>query len=280
MTWFIYLFFFILLLVPFIAIKPTRSRKAAMSPFTQTIIAHRGLFDNEGDAPENTLPAFKKAITGNYGIELDVQLSADHVPIVHHDFSLKRLAHSPEKIITKTAQELGTYPLCASTATIPTLQEVLDLVDGQVPLIIEIKNTDDNWRESASKVAALLDAYTGLYCVEAFDPRVIRWFKKNRPQVLRGILSTNFFKSKKEMSFFKKATATHLWTNFLIGPDFIAYNYRYKNQLFYWLCRKLYHPINAAWTVRDKETLHAVQDDFQIVICDTFLPDERSSLNH
>lgn len=268
----------LLMVLLLFAIRPNCQRQQEMCPFMRTIIAHRGLFDNTGDAPENSLPAFTKAIKGGYGIELDVQLTADQVPVVHHDFSLKRLCHQTTRIRSATAATLQQIPLAQSSATIPTLQEVLTLVDGQVPLVIEIKNNDDNWKESAKITAEILDDYDGSYCVEAFDPRVIWWFKKNRPAVLRGILSTNFFKSKKEMPYWKRLVATHLLTNFIIQPDFIAYHYADKNQLFYWLCRRLYRPINAAWTVRNEETLALVQKDFQIAICDSFLPDHLSLL--
>lgn len=106
---------------------PETGRKARMQAFERQYIAHRGFHDNRGECPENSLPAFERAIQMGYGIELDVQLTKDGVPVVFHDWDLKRAAGVDRKIRDCTFEELQSYRLFGSSQTIPAFETVLEL---------------------------------------------------------------------------------------------------------------------------------------------------------
>ena len=280
-------------------IAPNIGRQEKMKPFTETYIAHRGLFYNgdlTGDRnekktnesenpkgidgkeiiPENSLPAFKKAVAAGYGIELDVQTTSDGRLMVFHDETLKRMCGVNRKLYECTYEELQQYKLAGTEYKIPLFDEVLEVIDGRVPLIVEIKS-EGNWSRTTRMTAERLDSYNagsdkGAWCVESFHPLVLRWLKRNRPDVLRGQLSTNFFKSKLKRKWYEKLVLTNLMLNFLSRPDFIAYNYRYKNQPSFLLCRVLFKPVTAAWTVKSDKVLRKVREVFDVVIFDSFLP--------
>lgn len=118
---------------------PKVLNKPNLSGFMGRYYAHRGLHQDKNISPENSLAAFQLAVDNNYGIELDVNLTMDHVPIVFHDGDLKRVCGLDKKVNEMTFEELKSLRLYNSNERIPHLQEVLDLVDNQVPLIIELK---------------------------------------------------------------------------------------------------------------------------------------------
>ena len=121
-----------------LAIMPRMLHKPDTEPFKKVLYAHRGLFDNATNAPENSLAAFQKAVDAGYGIELDIQLTKDKIPVVFHDFTLDRVCGVKGKVCDFTYEELLKFPLSGSDQRIPKFSEVLSLVDGRVPLIVEI----------------------------------------------------------------------------------------------------------------------------------------------
>lgn len=249
-------------------------RLKRLKAFENRRIAHRGLHDNKTDAPENSLAAFAKAIQGGYGIELDVRLSKDGIPVVIHDATLRRVAGVNQKIAGLTFGEIRSYPLFQSEERVPSFQEALKLIDGKVPLVIEIKSGDDDEALCKSVIAELKD-YRGDYCIISFSPFVLRWFKKNAPDVLRGQLSMDFFdpwKQRKESCLVKFAQ-TNLMTNCISKPDFIAYEFKGAEKLPLIMSRKLFHAITAAWTIRNEEELKYADRYFDIVVFEGFLPD-------
>ena len=156
--------------------------------------AHRGLHDKP-TVPENSLAAFERAVLSGYGIELDIHLMSDGKLAVIHDSSLKRTAGADVNIEDLTANELVKYYLEGTAEQIPTLKQVLSLVDGKVPLLIELK-AQNNVKKLCAAATKELERYNGLWCMESFDPRCVLWFKKNRPDIIRGQLSQNFLKDK------------------------------------------------------------------------------------
>lgn len=150
-------------------IMPAMLGRPDMEPFKRWLYAHRGLHDNSSDAPENSLRAFKRAVEAGYGIELDIQLSKDKKPVVFHDFTLERICGRPGKVCDYTYEELRRFKLCDSDEGIPSFADVLKLVDGRVPLIVELKieHTDLSLCPIADK---LLRQYSGRYCIESFHP--------------------------------------------------------------------------------------------------------------
>lgn len=231
-----------------------RRRRESVLPFLRVPYAHRGLHGN--GVPENSLSAFRKAVDMGYGIELDVQLSADGEVMVFHDENLLRMTGCDASLYHKTAAELSVLRLSGSEEHIPTLAEVLSLVGGRVPLLVEVKS-DHGTVVVCEKTAALLDGYAGEYMIESFHPFAVNWFRKNRPAVVRGQLSAHLFKKgDRTPSMF---IAENLLLNFLSRPDFVAYDYHNKNRFSFALCRAVYRPYTLAWTVKDYEGLVAAK---------------------
>ncbi|MCD8118363.1 MAG: glycerophosphodiester phosphodiesterase [Lachnospiraceae bacterium] len=251
----------------FAAIMPRLANRP--EPMPKVYYAHRGLHDNGGDAPENTLAAFQKAVDAGYGIELDVQLARDGHVVVAHDMHLKRNCGIEKNICQATYGELQQYPVFGSDQRIPLFEDVLKLVDGRVPLIVEYKS-EFSVRELCRKTDALLQKYTGVYCIESFDPRVLLWYRANRPKICRGQLSFNYQKEKKyEPPYF---AMRHLLTDIFTAPDFIAYDCTDKKAVSLVLCRKLYRCPAFAWTVKSAEELKEVRPYFDYFIFEGFRP--------
>ena len=237
--------------------------------------AHRGLHDNDSDAPENTLAAFRLAVEKGYGIELDVQVTRDGRAVVVHDYNLKRICGVDKDIDAMTYEELKKYPIFHSRQTVPLFADVLRLVDGRVPLIVELKCK--NRKSLVCEMAdALLKNYKGVYCIESFNPAVLLWYRLNRPEVCRGQLSSNFPKHDGNKTLAHYAMR-HLLTNFLTAPDFIAYNCQDKKALSLNLCRAVFGCPAVAWTIKSQDELAACRDYFDYFIFEGFEPDQNGS---
>ena len=254
-----------------VLLAPNGKRGKLFADFEKQHVAHRGFFNNEGDAPENSLLAFELAVANSYGIELDVQLTSDQKLVVFHDDDLARMCGVDKKVEDCTFDELQQYCLAKSQQKIPLFTDALAVIGGKVPLIVEIKNSQ-RWQLTCQLTAQVLDGYAGVYCVESFSPLVVHWFKKNRPHVIRGQLSTNYFKDNARMPFFTKFVLTNLLFNGIAKPDFVAYNHKHKNQFSYKLLRKLYRVKNVAWTVKSQQELEDASDVFTCMIFDSFTP--------
>ncbi|MBQ7780170.1 MAG: glycerophosphodiester phosphodiesterase [Clostridia bacterium] len=241
----------------FFAICPANGRKVA--EFDGKLIAHRGL--HGGDIKENTRKAFEKAVELGYGIELDIQLSSDKVAVINHDYTLKRVFGVDKKVSELTARELRLIG-------VPTLKEVLDIIGGKVPLVAEIKGENANV-EVCEKAAELLDNYDGIYCVESFNPLHLRWFKKHRPKVIRGQLSTAFGKRDDKKGLISKLLR-YLLLNFLSRPHFIAYEHNYKN-LSLRLCSLLGAHM-VCWTIKSASDLNNSKKRYKTFIFEEFEP--------
>ena len=222
----------ILVLVYLFLIAPRIIGKPNRLPLYGVHYAHRGLFDNETYAPENSIAAIQKAVEAGYGIEFDVQLSKDNVPVVFHDASLKRMCGVEGKVWEYTIEELQKLKLGKSNETIPTFAHVLEIVDGRVPLIIEYKMDRVN-----TKVCelgnALLQKYEGVYCIESFHPLAVLWYRTHR-------------------------------------PDFIAYKHSDFRNLSRRICRAL-GALSVAWTVRSQEQYEKAKAHFDLFIFDSFM---------
>ena len=253
------------------AIRPRIRKRPNVKPFFGWYYAHRGFHDNESQAPENSMAAFKKAIEKRYGMEMDVQLTKDGIPVVFHDETLSRACGVDGKVRDYTYEELQQFSLFKSTERIPEFKEFLNLVDGQVPLIIEIK-IYENIQTVCSAVDEILCKYAGTYCIESFHPIAVKWYKEHRPEVVRGQLSSDFQKPDSKTPFAQKLVQ-YLITNFLCRPDFIAYNHRFKRNVSRQICKKLYQPLNVAWTVKSQEELDACRKDFDLFIFEGFTPE-------
>ena len=229
--------------------------------------AHRGLHDSAGKIPENSLTAFRRAAEYGYGAELDVHLSKDGRLVVMHDESLLRTAGADRKICDLTAQELSGYRLEGTDEPIPYLEQVLELFNGKTPLVIEIKTKGGNAGVLTQKVCDMLDNYPDVrYCIESFDPRVLFWLRRHRPEIVRGQLSCNFIKERNNLVLPLAFLLTNLLLNFLTLPHFVAYKLEDRNGLSFRLCRLIWGVQEVNWTITRQEDAKEAVADNRIVI--------------
>lgn len=234
--------------------------------------AHRGLHDLEHGVPENSLEAFRLAIEHGYGAELDVHLLADGGLGVMHDSNLHRTTGCDGKMEDLTTAQLEDYHLQGTEQTIPTLQQVLETVDGETPLIIELK-TAENADKLCETVCKLLDTYHGVFCLESFDPRCTIWLRKNRPDLIRGQLAENALHDKEsKIPWLLRFAMTYELSNFLGRPDFIAYDFKTRNNLSNFLCRKLWDIQGVSWTLRTQEEYDTAVEEGWLPIFEKIRP--------
>lgn len=275
-----------------ISIKPRLHGRPDYKPFFGHMYAHRGLHNMnpalqklknigqslgqniepiqnpEGNFPENSYAAIKRAADLGYGIEFDVHLTKDDIPVVFHDDTLNRICGVRGNLKDYTYEELQQFRLLGTDERIPSFADILKMVDGRVPLIIEYK-VEKNADRLCSICDRILSDYKGLYCIESFHPLAVRWYKKHRPNIVRGQLSEDFTKQKLSIPYF---LLSHLIGNCYASPDFIAYNCKHKNELSRNICRKLYKSLSVAWTVRSQEELEKVSRSFDLFIFEDFVP--------
>ena len=223
-------------------------------------VAHRGLHDKS--IKENTFPGFVAAAEHHYGVELDVHLSSDGVPVISHDPTLTRVFGIERAVSSLTREELADIG-------VPTLAEVLQVLDKEKPLVVEIKGENGD-TTVCQKTAEVLDGYDGCYCIESFNPLYVRWFKKHRPDVVRGQLSTHFGRDCGK-PFPLRFLLKNLFTNMLGRPHFIAYEHRYGSTAALRFCRLL-GAVTVAWTVKTKEEEIASSPYFSGIIFESYRP--------
>lgn len=221
---------------------PTRAGWLGNRPY-----AHRGL--HGAGRPENSLSAFEAAIGAGMGIECDVQKSADGDAMVFHDWELDRLTDETGDVATRSRAELQAITLAGSDHgdRIPHLAELLALVDGRVPLLVEIKSRRD--RRPAPLCRAVrhaLEGYHGPVAVMSFDPRVPKWFIRHAPHVVRGLVITE-----ENDRTVLGSLRRHAWL-WYAKPDFIAYDIRDLPSAFAASQRARGLPL-LTWTVRSPE---------------------------
>ena len=257
----------VLIIIYLLMVMPRMTNRADRTPFFGVHYAHRGLFDNKSDAPENSAAAFQKAVNAGYGIELDVQLSKDDKLVVFHDATLKRMCGVDGKVWDYTLAELQQMKLADSNETIPTFEEFLSIVDGKVPFILEFKLDRAQTRVCELANEALKN-YKGAYCIESFHPLALIWYRKNRPDVLRGQLCEEFFRNETYKGKILYMILPYLPFNFLTKPDFIAYNHLHANNIARRICRTL-GALSVTYTIKSVEEYERAKDKFDLFIFDS-----------
>lgn len=188
-------------------------------------IAHRGLHSQT--IPENSLAAFTAALDNQYAIELDVQVIADHEVIVFHDDNIQRMCGEDKPVASLVRQDLDSCLLKSDSQhreeKIPLLKEVFNLINGQVPLLIEIKR-QPHFRQANLYILNELNKYKGQFAIQSFDPMILGWFAKRAPNMIRGQLSSDF--RNEPLNPVTKYLLRNFKLNFISKPSFIAYDVR------------------------------------------------------
>ena len=226
-------------------------------------IAHRGLWGKE--IVENSLSAYKNAVKNAYPIEIDLYSSIDGEIFSFHDDSLKRMTNSDGFIYEKTAKELSNLKLIGCDQTIPTFNEVLELVDGKVPILIELKDQPN--KNYVKTVVERLKSYKGQFAIQSFNPLLIKKVKKLAPEFCRGILGT--VKYSKHLPKIKRHIVRKMSLNFLVKPDFISYSFEdlpIKNN------KNI--PL-ITWTITSQKDYEKVKVFAKNVIFENFIPLEK-----
>lgn len=191
-----------------------------LSWLQHNLIAHRGLYTKDQQIPENTIAAFQNALNHGYTIEIDVNLLKDGTVVSYHDPTLKRLFNEEIPLSELTFEDIQTYRFSGGEG-IPSLDEVLQFVNGKVPLLIELKPFGDV-KTLCHQVMKVLQNYTGSYALFSFHPRVVYCLKKHYPHVIRGQIAETY-KTNKRLNFIVKWLLRTMVFNLFTKPDFISY---------------------------------------------------------
>ena len=237
-------------------------------------VAHRGLHDISRGIVENMPAAAKAAISGNFAIECDIQLTVDGEAMVHHDDALGRLTEGSGALLTKSAAELKAVRFKNTAERMMTLTDLCDLVAGRVPLVIEVKSHFDRDRKLVRRMAEVLSAYEGPAVGMSFDPDQVSALRELIPSRPRGIVAEHDYTAEDwpEASPSKRRDMTHLRHFFRTQPDFVAYWVDEMPSLAPWLARNLFRCPLLAWTVRTTEQRERAARHADQMIFEGFVP--------
>jgi glycerophosphoryl diester phosphodiesterase len=216
------------------------------------VVAHRGFHNDE--VKENTIEAFKLAIKKKLPIELDVHILKDKTIVVYHDRNLKRLYKKDVKVKDLDYKKLSKL----TDNKVPKLEDVLNLIDGKVPVIIELKK-DSKKFILETELVKLLDNYNGKFAVKSFNRKSINWFRKNRDNYVRGILIHN-----RPYKLFDKFKL--IFNISVIKPDFLSVNYKLLDKKIMRNFRRRYHIM--AWTIKSDDIYKEYRDKCDTLICE------------
>jgi glycerophosphoryl diester phosphodiesterase len=217
-------------------------------------IAHRGYHDRSAGRIENTLPAAEAAIAHNFAIECDLQPTADGRVVVFHDDELDRLTEATGPVGTRTLAELRALRLRDTDALIPTLEDLLDVVDGRVPLIIELKSLFDGNRRLERAVAPILADYSGPAAVMSFDPQSMWAMRRLAPALPRGLIADAFAQGPDwgHIAALARLALRHLLPAAYVWPHFVSYGIHDLPATAPLMLRHLGVPL-ICWTIRTPE---------------------------
>lgn len=238
---------------------------------SRSLIAHRGYYNNKKGIPENSVIAFKKAIDNNYLIELDVRLTKDKKLVVFHDDNLKRVCGVNKRVKDLTYKELLKYNLFDTTQKVPLFSEVIKLVNGRVPILIETK-FHNRYGVLEKILINELSNYKGLYAIQSFYPLSLLWFRTNTKHIPIGLLSSNF---KNNSNSLKKLIGKTLILDLFFKTDFISYDVKgLPNN--YLLLKKDKKKI-VIWTIKNKKDYDLAKKYTDALICENMYKYEKNS---
>lgn len=212
----------------------------------RSLIAHRGVHNSI--IPENTLPAFVKCVDKNYIIELDIHILKDNTIVIYHDHNLNKLTGVNKVIETLSYAQLSKIKI-NKKYTIPTLEQVIHIVDGKVPILIEVKDVNNN-SKFEEELVKILDNYKGEFAIQSMNPFVIDWFYKNREDYVIGLIIFNELNYNIVKKYTKKI-------------DFVSV---YKKQLPFKT-----NKLVLGWTIRNEKELNKYKNLCDNLICENIL---------
>jgi len=217
-------------------------------------IAHRGLHDEKKGIVENSASAIEAAVAKGYAVEVDLQCAAHSMPIVFHDRTLDRLTNESGAVATRDAAALCQIPLRNSKDHILSLDGLLGIVDGRVPLLLEVKSTWSDDHQYERNIAAVLAPYKGHVAVMSFDPECVAAFRRVAPSMPRGLIAERFEDKHywSDLSARQRFAMRHLLTAAIARPNFIAYDIRALPALAPGIARDVFRLPLLTWTVRSE----------------------------
>lgn len=237
-------------------------------------IAHRGLHDAAQGVNENSPSAARAAVAGNFGIECDVQLTADGEAVVFHDFVLDRLTTASGRVDAHSTAALGTVEMRGSDERILTLPAFLDVIAGNVPLVLEIKSRFDGDMRLARRVADVVKASSFPIVLKSFDPRIVMALKTLTPNHARGIVAMNDYSYPDYETC--SATEKHAMANLLhfgeSQPDFVSWRVRDLPSAAPFLSRRALGLPLMTWTVRNAEDRALAEVHADQMVFEGFVP--------
>jgi glycerophosphoryl diester phosphodiesterase len=218
-------------------------------------VAHRGLHDAARGIIENMPGAAEAAVAGNFGIECDIQLTADGEAMVHHDDALGRLTEGSGALLGQTAAELKAIRFKGTSERMMSLADLCALVDGRVPLVIEVKSHFDGDRKLVARMAEVLRAYRGPAAGMSFDPDQVMALRELVPQRPRGIIAETSYDAADwpEATPAQRRGMLHLRHAFRTRPHFVAYWIDELPATAPWIARNIFGLPLLTWTVRTPE---------------------------
>ena len=241
----------VLLVAAVIMLVPGSGCNEMRETFKNAKLAHRGLHTKDKSIPENSMAAFRRAVEAGYGIELDIQLAASGEVVIFHDITTDRVCGVSNTIERMSFDEISELRLCGSDEKVPLFKDFLEMVDGRVPLLIELKPTN-NYSNLCKAAWEFMKDYKGQFCIESFDPRILGWFKKNHPEIMRGQLTGPCDTLGGDgVTFIVRFMISSLLSNVVARPHFVSYR-KYCFGITYRLVRFL-GAMTFVWTVRDDD---------------------------
>jgi glycerophosphoryl diester phosphodiesterase len=218
-------------------------------------VAHRGLHDVARGVIENMPAAAEAAIAGHFSIECDIQLTADGEAMVHHDGALGRLTQGSGTLLSLTATELKAIPFKDTPERMMSLGDLCALVNGRVPLVIELKSHFDGDRRLVARMVEVLATYSGPAAAMSFDPEQVQALREMSPELPRGIVAQRKYDDEywNKLTGDQRAAMLHLRHAFRTRPHFVAFWIEQLPAAAPWIARNLFGLPILTWTVRTPE---------------------------
>src|SRR5258705_6476912 len=237
-------------------------------------VAHRGLHDAARGVIENMPAAAQAAISGNFAIECDVQLTADGEAMVHHDDALGRLTEGSGALLAKTVAELKAVKFKDTSERMMSLGDLCALVAGRVPLVVEVKSHFDGDRKLVKRMAEVLGSYSGPVVGMSFDPDQVLALRETMPGLPRGIIAQRNYDDDDwtKLTPEQRESMLHLRHAFRTRPHFVAYRVDDLPAAAPWVARNIFGLPLLSWTVRTPEQRARAARCADQMIFEGFLP--------